>query len=56
MAMLDKKSLAYLLDNIKYYKTVEEFLNSGYKPRGTVLIKASHSMHFSEIAEYIKKF
>lgn len=44
------------LDNIKYYKTVEEFLNSGYKPRGTVLIKASHSMHFSEIAEYIKKF
>ena len=44
------------LDNKKYYKTVEEFLNSGYKPRGTVLIKASHSMHFSEIAEYIKKF
>lgn len=44
------------MNNIKYYKTVADFLKSGYKPCGTVLIKASHSMRFSEIADYIKTF
>lgn len=44
------------IKNTKHYDTVEEFLSSGFKAEGTILIKASHSMHFNKIAEYIKNF
>ncbi len=42
------------LKNAAKFLTVEEFLDSGFVPEGTVLIKASHSMGFSRIAERFK--
>ncbi len=38
-----------------HFDTVEDFISSGYVPEGTVLIKASYSMRFKEIADYFKK-
>ncbi|MDD5945288.1 MAG: UDP-N-acetylmuramoyl-tripeptide--D-alanyl-D-alanine ligase [Clostridia bacterium] len=42
-------------ENAEYYGTVEDFLASGFGFEGTTLIKASHSMHFNKIAEYMKQ-
>lgn len=44
------------MKNSGYFHTVDEFLESGFIPRGTILLKASHSMHFNKIADYLKKF
>lgn len=42
------------IKNADKFLTVEEFINSGFIPDGTVLIKASHSMGFGRIADYLK--
>lgn len=42
------------LKNASRFLTVDEFLQSGFIPEGTVLIKASHSMGFSRIADHFK--
>ena len=41
-----------------YYQTAEDllmFLDLMVKPKDTVLVKASHSMHFEQIVEQLKK-